>query len=110
MAYVTLHASAVLTTIFLVLSGFDWKYCVFVLSTMPDKLLLAADISGYVFAVFVPFGLLLAGWLLRNSFYRLYVEAVLFAVVLGFTLSTLLRCLLVVPHHPLSSWWRVNFN
>lgn len=86
-----LHASAVLTTIFLVLSGFDWKYCVFVLSTMPDKLLLAADISGYVFAVFVPLGLLLAGWLLRNSFYRLYAEAVLFAVVLGFTLSTFIK-------------------
>ena len=78
---------AIITTSVLVFSGLDWMYFNFVLSTMPTPLLFIADIFGYLFPTSVILGLLVLGYMTRNKLYSLYVQASIYAITLGFTLS-----------------------
>jgi membrane-associated phospholipid phosphatase len=89
--FVALYMSAILATVFLVWSGFDWAYHSFVLAVVPMWVLFAADITGFIVPVGAPLALATFALVTKRRIYRLYTEAMVYAVVLGFTLSTIIK-------------------
>lgn len=85
------HVLAVFATLLLVVSGLDWAYFVFVLNTVPSSILSTADLLGF----FVPIALLVTALFAlvfsRKQLYRFYAQVSLYAIMLGFTLSTIIK-------------------
>lgn len=89
--FLLLHIVAIALTALLVLTGFDWTYLVYVLNAVPLQVLFIADVTGFVLPVLliiVSIGVLLVS---RKQIQRLYAEAIVYAILLGFTLSTILK-------------------
>lgn len=86
-----LHGGAVLVTASLVYSGFDWAYLVFVLQEAPFGVLLAANLIGFIIPIFLPLALWVIAWFRRTPLWQNLAAATSYAVVLGFTLSTIAK-------------------
>lgn len=88
---VPFHAIAVIGTLFLIGTGLDWAYLVFVLSVVPPSLLFVADLLGFVLPILLIVGSLLILFISREKLYRMYAEATMYAILLGFSLSTIIK-------------------
>jgi membrane-associated phospholipid phosphatase len=89
--FLLLHIVAIASTALLVLTGFDWTYLVYVLNAVPPQVLFIADVTGFVLPVLlivVSIGVLIVS---RKQIQRLYAEAMVYAILLGFSLSTIIK-------------------
>ncbi len=86
-----LHIGGVMVTVFLVWSGFDWTYTVWVLTTIPFTVLIVADVVGFLIPIFLPLGLWCMAYLRPGFHWRVAAVATSYAVALGFTLSMILK-------------------
>ena len=85
------HLSAVLVTIFLVFSGLDWSYLVFVINNIPVYLLLLTDMLGFLVPIFLTLALAFLVWQKKTLVYEIYLKACVYAILLGFSLSTFIK-------------------
>jgi membrane-associated phospholipid phosphatase len=88
---VSFHAIAVIGTLFLIGTGLDWIYLVFVLNVVPSTLLFVADLFGFVLPILLIVVSLSVLLVSRKKLYRMYAEATLYAILLGFSLSTIIK-------------------
>jgi len=88
---VPFYAISVIGTLFLVGTGLDWAYLVFVLNVMPSSLLFVADLLGFILPVLLMLSSLIVLFVSRKKIYRMYAEATLYAILLGFSLSTVFK-------------------
>jgi membrane-associated phospholipid phosphatase len=82
---------AVISTAYLVFSGEDWRYLVAVENTIPMPLLFVADITGFLLPILLPLTLYIVAHVKKSDVMYFYARAVMQCVVLGFTLSTLIK-------------------
>ena len=85
------HIIAIVSTILLVSTGLDWAYFVYVLNAVPTSFLYIADATGFILPgllIMVSIGILVVS---RKKLERLYAEAMIYAIILGFTLSTVIK-------------------
>jgi membrane-associated phospholipid phosphatase len=100
--YLFLYIAAVVSTAALVQSGFDWWYLTFVLAHVPQVFLYSADIMGFLIPICVPPLLLLVSFLYKKEALRMYARAMLYAIILSITLSTIVKAFTgrtSPPHH-----------
>lgn len=83
--------TAVASTFWLVQSGIDWKYIVWVYEQNLTFLLYSGDLLGFVIAIFLPLSLYVIGHYSQRHLYVIYATAVTYCVVLGFTVSTFIK-------------------
>ena len=89
--FLPLHLGVIIVTIILVFSGLDWAYFVYVLSAVPASFLHIADATGFILPsllMMVSIGILVVS---RKKLERLYAEAMIYAILLGITLSTIIK-------------------
>ncbi len=89
--FLPFHIGAVVLTALFVRTGFDWAYLVYMLNTVPSQILFIADVTGFVLPVLlviISTGVLIVS---LKKVQRLYAEAVVYAILLGFTLSTIIK-------------------
>ncbi len=89
--YIPVHFFAVLSTAFLVVSGLDWAYFIFTLKYAPPYLLFIADITGFIIPLSI---LLVSAWYFvfkKDLLKRVYASAMVYAIILGFTLSEIIK-------------------
>lgn len=91
--FVPVYALMGVSTAGLVYSGADFAYLNIVLSVVPFSVLIAADLLGYVVAIFLPLGLYLWGRSRQSAHLLRLAAATTYAVLLGFTFSTLLKAI-----------------
>ncbi len=89
--YLLVHAASVCATLFLVHTGIDWAYFLFVCTHAPTALLHAADMLGFVLLPLVPILVLLIGFIRKQAVFLRAGVLGLYAVVVGFTLSILIK-------------------
>ena len=93
---------AVLSTAYLVYSGEDWRYLVAVEHSVPMPLLFVADIAGFLLPILLPLTLYIVARIKKSDVMHFYARAVTQCIVLGFTLSTLIKIFTgrtSPPHH-----------
>ncbi len=88
-----LHVGGIISTAGLAYSGFDWAYLVFVLHAVPYGLILTADLLGFIIPVFLPLTLWGVALVRRTALWRTLAAATSYAVILGFSLSVILKAL-----------------
>jgi len=89
--FLPLHLGVIIVTIILVFSGLDWAYFVYVLNAVPTSFLYIADATGFILPgllIMVSIGILVVS---RKKLERLYAEAMIYAILLGITLSTIIK-------------------
>ena len=86
-----LHGVAIICTFILVKTGMDWMYLVYVFGAVSPVLLSVADITGFLLPAILPLALFLVFRVTSKKLYRVYFEASLYAVLLGFTISTIIK-------------------
>lgn len=86
-----LYVAIVVSTLFLVLSGLDWWYLGVVLALVPQWILFFSDSLGYFIPVFLPLILCTLGYFLQNKLYSIYAQAIVYATILAFSISTTLK-------------------
>ena len=89
--FLPLHLGVIIVTIILVFSGLDWAYFVHVLNAVPTSFLYIADATGFILPgllIMVSIGILVVS---RKKLERLYAEAMIYAILLGITLSTIIK-------------------
>lgn len=99
---VLFHLFSVIITIFLVYSGLDWSYSVFVLDKAPLPLLYSADLLGFLIPITLLVGLLILSLKSKDALHGLYLQATWYAVILGLTLSMFIKMFTgrtSPPHH-----------
>ncbi len=89
--YVPVYALMGVSTAGLVYSGADFAYLTYVLTAAPFWLLIAADVTGFLLPIFLPLGLYIFARRLQSARLLRFATATTYAVLLGFTLSTLLK-------------------
>lgn len=89
--YLPLHAVGIIATLVLVSTGLDWAYLVYVLHAVPTSLLYVADVTGFLVPVFLLIGSIIVLCFSHKKRNRIYAEAMLYAILLGFTLSTIIK-------------------
>ena len=102
--FIGLYVLAVVGTAGLVFSGLDWQYLLLVMQYVPRSLLYTADLTGFVVPALLLLGLLVLFWVTKKLLYKIYLQAVTYAIVLGFTVSTSIKVFTgrTSPPHPRS--------
>lgn len=89
--YLFIHAFAVASTAFLVWSGLDWAYLVFVITSVPNAFLYVADGLGFLIPIVLPLALYVGWRFWKSETCRNCSAAALYAVLLGFSLSMAIK-------------------
>jgi membrane-associated phospholipid phosphatase len=100
--FTLIHAVAILGTWFLMTTGVDWLYFVYVLNNFSNELLYLTDVLGFIIpgVIFVVSVFIL--FLDSEKLRRIYAEAAVYAILLSLSLSTILKAFtgrVSPPHH-----------
>ncbi len=91
LSYLPVYGLMGVSTAGLVYGGADFAYLSYVLAVMPFWLLIAADMTGFLLPVFLPLGLYIFARRRQSAQLLEMARATAYAVLVGFTLSTLLK-------------------
>ncbi len=82
---------AIFLTAFLVFSGLDWRYFLWVMENLPHPLLFISDILGFLIAVFLPVTSFVYFKKVKTSFAKQFFQISFYSVIVGYIVSTFIK-------------------